>query len=131
MAEAMQSQMPATCLCGAVGTDADAIFRSMTEQQEERGGVLGAWREWSSATIPVPLLEELERAAQEAHISLPRFVVEVLECHAASRRLGRVVPVAPHGARVPVMPAPEDPATSPAEAEEAFPYPAETYHAEA
>lgn len=43
------------------------------------------------------------------------------------------VHVAPMGARPPVLHPPEEPVTTPAEAEaeEAFPYPAETYHVEA
>ena len=51
---------------------------------------LCAWREWSSALIPAPLLQELETAAGESHMTLPRFVAELLECHAAARRLTKV-----------------------------------------
>ena len=36
-----------------------------------------AWQEWSSAVIAAPLLEELELAAAESHLLLPRFVAEV------------------------------------------------------
>ena len=49
--------------------------------------VLRAFRVWSSAAIAYPLLEELELAANESRVTLTRYVAEVLESFAASRRL--------------------------------------------
>ncbi len=90
-----------------------------------------AWHEWSSAVIAAPLLQELEGAAAAAHISVIRYVAELLEADMASRRLPKVQ-FAPKGARPPVLQLPEDPSENPAtnESDDSFPYPAETYHAE-
>jgi hypothetical protein len=40
--------------------------------------------------LAAPLLEELEVAAAAAKLTLPAYVAEVLECHAASRRLPKI-----------------------------------------
>ena len=45
---------------------------SPSELSARRERAMSAWREWSSALLPAPLLQEL--AASESHLSLPRFV---------------------------------------------------------
>ncbi len=61
----------------------------------------------------MPLLQELQVAAAEAELPLPRYVVEILESFAAARRLPKVD--APHGNRIP------------RERDGEFPFPADTF----
>lgn len=49
-----------------------------------------AFEEWSAALISDPLRAELTAAAAESNIDLARYVAEILESFAASRRLSNV-----------------------------------------
>jgi hypothetical protein len=56
-------------------------------QAELNARALCAWREWSDAVIPAPLLKELEASAGECGLNLPHFIAEVLQSYAALERL--------------------------------------------
>ena len=48
-----------------------------------------AFLRWSRRLIAAPLLQELQQAAAEAELPLPRYVAQLLEADMAARRLPR------------------------------------------
>ncbi len=81
-----------------------------------------AWVSWSSRVIAAPLREELVLAAAESGLSFQKYVQEVLECAAASRRLHKVDtpqrPIRVQGYQLQIPGSEKD---------SDFPFPAETF----